>query len=254
MKNTTKKILSMLLAVIMILSVMPVAFAAEKSVRDDFFETLTKLAAYLEYNSYEQEDWLDRLPKMYDGYDAEEVLEFYKSNDEEQLSDTTEKFKEILSEIEEKIANGDLTVAINGYKVAKIDAELFLYDVDYKHEIFERNHELFEEANAGWQLANDIRLEGGTQADYDAAVEKYIYAYSLALEHLYDNHDFIEYISNNDATEEANGTKTATCEFCGATDTVIDEDSKLVREPASFFERLIALIKEFFAKIFSIFS
>lgn len=70
------------------------------------------------------------------------------------------------------------------------------------------------------------------------------------------NHPYGEYISNNDATEEADGTKTATCEFCGATDTVIDEGSKLVKEEEnlSFFARLIALIKAFFERIFSIFG
>ena len=56
------------------------------------------------------------------------------------------------------------------------------------------------------------------------------------------------------ATCTEDGTKTATCEFCGATDTVIDEGSKLVKEPASFFERLIEFIKSLIAKILAIFS
>ena len=38
MKNTTKKILSMLLAVIMLLSVMPVAYAEEASIKDIFID------------------------------------------------------------------------------------------------------------------------------------------------------------------------------------------------------------------------
>ena len=43
-------------------------------------------------------------------------------------------------------------------------------------------------------------------------------------------HDFIEYTSNNDATHEKDGTKTAVCERngCGAVDTIIDEGSKLI--------------------------
>ena len=41
-------------------------------------------------------------------------------------------------------------------------------------------------------------------------------------------HIFVEYIPNNDATKDADGTKTATCVVCEAKDTVIDEGSKLV--------------------------
>lgn len=44
-------------------------------------------------------------------------------------------------------------------------------------------------------------------------------------------HKWGEYISNNDATYDADGTKTATCSVCGATDTVVDEGSQLVRDP-----------------------
>lgn len=40
-------------------------------------------------------------------------------------------------------------------------------------------------------------------------------------------HSWGEYVSNNDATTEADGTKTATCGVCGEKDTVIDEGSKL---------------------------
>lgn len=44
-------------------------------------------------------------------------------------------------------------------------------------------------------------------------------------------HKWGEYISNNDATYESDGTKTATCSVCGATDTVVDEGSQLKKEP-----------------------
>ena len=42
-------------------------------------------------------------------------------------------------------------------------------------------------------------------------------------------HSFTHYVSNNDATYDADGTKTAKCDRCDATDTVIDEGSKLIR-------------------------
>jgi hypothetical protein len=44
-------------------------------------------------------------------------------------------------------------------------------------------------------------------------------------------HKWGEYISNNDATYDSDGTKTATCSVCGATDTVVDEGSQLKKEP-----------------------
>jgi hypothetical protein len=41
----------------------------------------------------------------------------------------------------------------------------------------------------------------------------------------------VEYIPNNDATKDSDGTKTATCAVCTAKDTVVDEGSKLVDTP-----------------------
>ena len=41
-------------------------------------------------------------------------------------------------------------------------------------------------------------------------------------------HSFGEYVSNNDATTEADGTKTRECSVCGYKDTVIDEGSKII--------------------------
>ncbi len=45
-----------------------------------------------------------------------------------------------------------------------------------------------------------------------------------------DNHSFTNYVSNNDATVDADGTKTATCdnEGCFETDTIVDEGSKIL--------------------------
>ena len=41
-------------------------------------------------------------------------------------------------------------------------------------------------------------------------------------------HSFCEYVSNNDATTEADGTKTRECSVCGYKDTVTDEGSKII--------------------------
>ena len=43
-------------------------------------------------------------------------------------------------------------------------------------------------------------------------------------------HSFTNYISDNNATYDADGTKTAKCDHCDATDTIPDPGSKLVRE------------------------
>ena len=42
------------------------------------------------------------------------------------------------------------------------------------------------------------------------------------------NHTFGEYVSNNDATTEKDGTKTRECSVCGHKDTVTDEGSKII--------------------------
>ena len=42
------------------------------------------------------------------------------------------------------------------------------------------------------------------------------------------DHDFTEYVSNEDATYEADGTETATCSVCGETDTRVAEGSMLI--------------------------
>ena len=45
------------------------------------------------------------------------------------------------------------------------------------------------------------------------------------------DHKFTKYVSNNDATCQADGTKTAECDYgCGTTDTVADEGSKLTHK------------------------
>ena len=44
-------------------------------------------------------------------------------------------------------------------------------------------------------------------------------------------HTFGDYVSNNDATTESDGTKTRKCSVCGYEDTVIDEGSKIVASP-----------------------
>ena len=49
-------------------------------------------------------------------------------------------------------------------------------------------------------------------------------------------HSFTNYVSDNNATYEADGTKTAKCDNCNQTDTIIDEGSKLISSQGLEYE------------------
>ena len=91
--------------------------------------------------------------------------------------------------------------------------------------------------------AKDTRTAAGTKIahvhNYTAAVtkaatcaEEGVTTYTCSCGHSYTEpiaktaHSFGDYIYNDDATTEADGTKTATCSVCGATDTVTAEGTK----------------------------
>ena len=50
-------------------------------------------------------------------------------------------------------------------------------------------------------------------------------------------HEFIDYVSNNDATHFANGTKTAVCQRCGIEDTIMDPGTKI---PHTFDKQVVS--------------
>lgn len=91
--------------------------------------------------------------------------------------------------------------------------------------------------------AKDTRTAAGTKIahvhNYTAVVtkaatcaEEGVTTYTCSCGHSYTEpiaktaHSFGDYIYNDDATTEADGTKTATCSVCGATDTVTAEGTK----------------------------
>ena len=91
--------------------------------------------------------------------------------------------------------------------------------------------------------AKDTRTAAGTKIahvhNYTAAVtkaatcaEEGVTTYTCSCGHSYTEpiaktaHSFGDYIYNDDATTEADGTKTATCSVCGVTDTVTAEGTK----------------------------
>ncbi len=57
----------------------------------------------------------------------------------------------------------------------------------------------------------------------------FVYRCQVPVTYVLKSHDYGEYVSNNDATYDADGTKTRTCADCGATQTVTDKGSKLLR-------------------------
>lgn len=57
-------------------------------------------------------------------------------------------------------------------------------------------------------------------------------------------HSYGEYVSNNDATYEADGTKSATCSVCGDKKTVIDEGSMLQPDLSNFIIKTVSLSLE----------
>jgi hypothetical protein len=110
---------------------------------------------------------------------------------------------------------GEYTVVLDTV-VAALNAQLFAAALAYDNVIYVDSND-----------AEDI---------YDAL--------NVYCDHVYDNcedttcnrclaervapgHSFGEYVSNNDATCTADGTKTAHCEYCDATDTVVDTGSAL---------------------------
>ncbi len=55
------------------------------------------------------------------------------------------------------------------------------------------------------------------------------FVFQVPIRYSVTEHSFGKYVSNNDATYDADGTKTCICEYCGKTQTVTDEGSKLIR-------------------------
>ena len=77
-------------------------------------------------------------------------------------------------------------------------------------------------------VENEVAATCTTDGSYDSVVYCSICHYEISREAKTTDklgHSFTSYVSNNDATCTADGTKTATCDRCNATDTVTDEGS-----------------------------
>ena len=304
-----KKILALVLSIIMLLSVMPVAYATPAEYPpaveefEEYLKNHFKFYSYFALNSYYYEDefydadfcnlsrFLEneecvkdfgsaffKALEEWESYGYEKYYHNYiaptdslvdepmydKLNDDgfiESLRLYNKTFKPLIDMADELIISGKLVWSIDFTECLKLFLSPYYYyslhDIENLYKPGYPNTQLYDETvyEIKDYLKNTPKNEHN-QIEFDAIWVKAIPMLDMAINCLDGNHIYSEYISNNDATEEADGTKTATCEFCGTTHTVTDEGSKLVKEEESlsFFARLIALIKEFFAKIFSIFG
>ncbi len=258
MKNTTKKILSMLLAVIMLLSVMPVAYAERATYSpevEQYIDFMIKIESY-RGNIYVSETDYNKIWDIFSNaynnefgnVDSDEIdlplgesLEYVKYDDINNVEldiKAFSRFNEFLQattdEIDAKIASGEIGVIINIYEYLKFLGTLeAYYDMDVIDEVYfgalSSDSEIaqnFIKAESTYNFEDPKNIQN--QAEYDVAVDTIARPFFDMLTNCLDgNHPYGEYISNGDATEETDGTKTATCEFCGATDTIVDEGSKL---------------------------
>ncbi len=287
MKNTTKKILSMLLAVIMLLSVMPVAYAQRPTYSpelEQYIDFWIKIESYRgnSYKSQSDEDEIFKiLADVFNEHYSSEYDDFpplgdtgiiwyediYNKNiDMDAISHFNQVGQIAINEIEAKIASGEIGVGINTYEFWKLYGGMFAYydDVlidDMFNGIQTTNSEFYQNLKAEMEEKDSLSPGNfANQTEYDAFIDNIFRPFCTMWFNCLDgNHPYGEYTSNGDATEESDGTKTATCEFCGATDTVIDEGSKLDNNDNSKcscnchkggFMNLIWKILRFFYKLF----
>lgn len=287
-----KKLLALILSVVMLLSVMPMAFAIEESLMDAYVGEIIKLYTYYA-NSYEPQSFKKYIEDNYMTFvmGPDSPADQWYAKNEEEIPAKYERIKEINAEIEGRIADGEATVIVDtsAYLNAYISYICFARDNEETVEKildYVLDSEFYEIVCIDdYKVMEFIRNGCASQAEFDAVATNPILFYELVVKHALGEHDFGEYISNNDATEEADGTKTATCDFCGTTDTVVDEGTKLEtnddtdnsendddidnsnddinnsenndgnkEENLSFFARFFASIKEFFTKILSVFG
>ena len=257
MKNTTKKILSMLLVMIMLLSVMSLSFTASAKVTSkeaiEFLEAYWKADIY-SINIYKvdavnpdtlRHELNDIMLEAI--YEAEKCLPVDKTRfyDYEFLTDSAnayalveakEIFEAVIPKLEAHIESRGAVLVLDLYEYAyKLPSFDIIYPSEklealYDSEKFNENSQKFLVTigkEIGDYINNAYYNLTANQAEFDALVKNAYPFFEKIYNCLDGNHLYGEYISNNDTTEEADGTKTATCEFCGATDTVVDEDSKL---------------------------
>ncbi|MDE7439374.1 MAG: MBL fold metallo-hydrolase, partial [Clostridia bacterium] len=117
------------------------------------------------------------------------------------------------------VPNGDATTEADGTKTAKCD-----YCTEEKT-VTDEGSKLGGDHTHSYTVTvfdPTCTEEGYTLHVCECGNSEYKDSFVAKLEH-----SFTDYVSDNNATTEADGTKTAKCDRCDATDTIIDEGTKL---------------------------
>ena len=277
-----KKLLALILSVIMVLSIMPMAYAQRATYSpeiEEYIEDYTKAVAYFKniYETPEQQTEVRNIineavdGKTEVGPSYNNLTNIKDNGLSDELTAFHEGLKKGIDEVERKIADGEIAIVLDLYEALKrsLYAEIYynyedLEEIGYRAENFKSDTYVnaWNEAQRGAETVAPMLSALGdgpsttkiTQAEFDAALAMITPFYDLMFACLDGDHPYGEYISDNNATEDVDGTKTATCEFCGATDTIVDEGTKLPKKEASLFEMLFDLIKDLLALILTMFK
>lgn len=273
----TKKLLSLVLAILMVLAVSPMAFAYNVDL-DTYVETISDCFIYM-YNIYEpvgdmsSEDIRERIVEAYVSAENKVDVEYDFSWFEENPDKAEVFFKEMnafTAKIEESIADGKLVV--------QVDSDNFLRDYIKACIVYEEELKIlassYEEADAkkiddsffaalSLLFGREIELEEVTQEMVDEAGAVWTDWIANCLACIEGKHE-LDYIVNED------GTHYSYCDFCktenveehtfedgrcvcGAEEPVI-EDNTDTGASVSFIQRIIDFFRSLFDKILSLFK
>lgn len=221
-----KKVLSVILAVIMLAMCVPVASAVDYDVFDAFMDEYGRYYANIN-NVYDNPDSTDDIQaKCYELVGKYEwtkdfmAIESWMDENEESLPSYTEDLRKVNEEVEKYICEKytliidienafDVILKVLYYSNYDIESESFknYYIENFGKEPFEKAYKSVEDA---YYLSGKAVSEPGsvTQADYDEATAYGIEFFSDAIECMRGNHTFAEY------TDLGDGTHKADCTFC----------------------------------------
>lgn len=220
---------------------------------------------YVEYEQEKVDEWVGKLIAL-----TAEYEEFLKENGAKKVIDVSEYL--ILSEF----ASFEL-----GYKYTNEQMSAIIYNVP--EEVKAKSWASEEAAEEYLRFAYK-NPEEASQEEFDKTLigmKNYLVEFKNCLDGIHnfykatDNYDgthnvycafcqkdgeqnvshiWDEYISDENATENADGTKTAKCKYCNATDTVVDEGSKIKGKFSLVYNDIIEFVKMFISLIESLFK
>ncbi len=289
-----KKILSAILAIMMIAMCAPMGFAEEISVADKYVEAVCGFMTYSSnvYSTVEENkrveavyaDAADKIDEAGYGFDiAKEYIEAYP----DELVPLTEIIQQANQTVYGLISNGEITVIVDtsdimyahyrllsGYYMSDITRVIEKADEEYLNKVDASINETEKLLQGGYENPESI-----TQEKYDAVSVDY-YNYLVSIKNCLDEKhnlsvcvDFVDgthkgncdFCKTTDVIEahifgqhipDDNGTTaTAKCDKCDATDVIEVEWEELPAEDNSnFFTMLFATLRDLFAKITEFFQ